>query len=250
MCLINFHFQAHHTYPLIVVANRDEEYARPTKEAHFWEDAPILAGQDLQEMGTWFGVTKQGKFAAITNFRDPSLPKAPKSRGEIAKNFLTSDIHPELFIENLRKTRSEYGGYNVLIGDQNELYHYNNIFDEMNIIPPGTHSLSNCSLNTPWPKVVKGKELLSETVKDFFLVEDLFAINQNDEKAPDDELPDTGVGIELERELSSMFIKMPHYGTRAMTVLLMNRNGEVIFVERTFHQGEFICDNSFRFTIE
>lgn len=252
MCLVNFHFQNHPTYKLIVVANRDEEYDRPTKHAYFWEDAPILAGRDLLQMGTWLGISKNGKFAAITNFRDPTLPLAPKSRGEIITDFLTKDIPPKEFIEYLSKNRSLYGGYNVLLGNSDELYHYNNIFDETNVIAPGTHSLSNCSLNTPWPKVVKGKKYLSELVESGkpFTIEDLFKINTDKERAPDHELPETGVGLEMERCLSPMFIKIPNYGTRATTVLLIDKENNVTFVERTFHEGEFLYDHSFQFKIE
>lgn len=251
MCLINFHFQNHPIYKLIVIANRDEEYSRPTKFAHFWEDAPILAGRDLLQMGTWLGISKNGKFASITNYRDPSLPKGPKSRGDIVRDFLCNDFHPKQFIERLSETRFDYGGYNVLLGDSDNLFHYNNIFDELNIIEPGTHSLSNCTLNTPWPKVVKGKKRLSKLVeKDDISIEKLFQMNMDREIAPDDMLPNTGVGIELERLLSPMFIKMPHYGTRCTTVLLIDINNQVTFVERTFHEGEFLYDHSYTFEIE
>lgn len=253
MCLINFHFQAHPTYKLIVVANRDEEYNRPTKFAHFWEDASILGGRDLLQMGTWLGVTKTGKFAAITNYRDPKRAQGKKSRGNIVRDFLIENIHPKKFIEKLSKTRTLYGGYNVLLGDSNELYHYNNVFNETNVITPGTHSLSNCTLNTPWPKVVKGATYLKEVIKKSTKtidIEQLFQINTDEEIAPDDKLPNTGVGIELERLLSPLFIKMPNYGTRATTVVLFDKNNQVTFVERTYHEGTFLYDHRYSFKIE
>lgn len=252
MCLINFHFQNHDTYKLIVVANRDEEYNRPTKHAEFWEDAPILAGRDLLQMGTWLGISKNGRFAAITNYRNPKLPQGEKSRGLIVRDFLTSDMQPEQFIENLSEKRSEYGGYNVLIGNSDELYHYNNVFNETNKITPGTHSLSNCTLNTPWPKVVKGKKYLSELISsgEPITIEQLLNINSDEEQAKDEELPETGVGLELERRLSPMFIKMPHYGTRTTTVVLIDKENQVTFVERTFQNGKFSRDHSYVFQIE
>lgn len=251
MCLINFHFQKHPKYKLIVVANRDEEYNRPTKEAHFWEDEPtILAGRDLLQMGTWLGVSKSGKFAALTNYRDPSLPDAPKSRGEIVKDYLTSNIQPEEFITMLKVNRQQYGGYNVLFGSSDELYHYNNIFDETNRINPGTYSLSNCTLNTPWPKVEKGRteleKIVSQTERDIE-IEQLFKLVTDRTKAPIDALPITGVGLELEQLLSPMFIHMPQYGTRCSTVVLIDSNDHITFVERTFHNGEFLFDQAYEF---
>lgn len=253
MCLINFHFQEHPVYKLIVVANRDEFYARPTKRAQFWDDEPtILAGQDLLQMGTWLGVSKQGKIAAITNFRDPSLPERPKSRGEIVKRFLLENSSIEDFLEQLKNSREDYGGYNLLFGDGNRLVHYNNILNEMNEIQPGTHSLSNYSLNTPWPKVVKGKNNLHQYVQlnqNQISSEELFEIVNDETIASDENLPNTGVGIDLERQLSPLFIKMPNYGTRCSTVVLVSNNNEITFTERTFHEGEFHYDTKYKFVV-
>jgi uncharacterized protein with NRDE domain len=254
MCLINFQFQNHPTYKLIVVANRDEEYKRPTKEAQFWDDEPtILAGRDLQQMGTWLGVSKSGRFAALTNFRDPRLPEAPQSRGEIVRNFLTSNLEPLKFIEFLKENRQQYGGYNVLLGNGDALYHYNNIFDETNPIESGTYSLSNCSLNTPWPKVRKGKSELNRVISTMgssFEIEQLFHMVSDRTKAPIEELPDTGVGLELEQSLSPLFIQMPHYGTRCSTIVLIDQNNHISFVERTFQEGKFLFDKKFEFTAD
>lgn len=254
MCLIHFHYKDHPIYQFILVANRDEFYNRPTKHADFWEDEPsILAGRDLLQMGTWLGVSKNGRFAAITNFRDPTLPERPLSRGDIVKKFLTENTKPEHFINNLENQRESYGGYNVIIGDGNALLHYNNILDEKNEINPGTHSVSNFSLNTLWPKVVKGKSLLSDYVKKHsgkLEIDELFQIVMDREVAPDDQLPNTGVGLEMERHLSASFIHLPHYGTRCSTVLLVDYDQNVTFVERTFHQGEFQFEKRFEFQIE
>ncbi|MGG0657859.1 NRDE family protein [Rummeliibacillus pycnus] len=254
MCIVNFHFHNHSKYKLILVANRDEFYERPTKPAHYWEDEPnILAGRDLRQMGTWLGITKEGKFAAITNFRDPSLPVTGRySRGEIIRNFLTNDIQPDLFINGLIKERQSYGGYNVILGDSNGLYHYNNVLDESKDIKPGTHSLSNHSLDTPWPKVAKAKTRLNEYVQTNPLevnINDLFNLVSDRSMAHDDELPHTGVGLEMERLLSPIFIKIPNYGTRSSSVLLIDKNNHVTFVERTFHEGEFQFDKRFEFAI-
>ncbi|WP_342469446.1 NRDE family protein [Ureibacillus sp. FSL K6-3587] len=254
MCLIHFQYGEHPIFQLIVVANRDEIYDRPAEPAHFWEDEPeILAGRDLLEMGTWLGISKNGRFAALTNFRDPSLPKRPRSRGEIVRNFLKESVHPSEFIDELAKMKDCYGGFNVIVGDQNRLMHYNNIFDEKNEIFPGVHSVSNHTLNTPWPKVVKGKKRLVEYLKNNpgqVDIDELFEIVMDREIAPDEELPDTGVGLEMERNLSPAFIQLPHYGTRCSTVLLIDREGNVTFVERTFNSGHFKFEKSFRFKIQ
>lgn len=253
MCLINFSFHQHPIYKLIIVANRDEFYARPTKEAHFWEDEPsILAGRDLQQMGTWLGISKNGRFAAITNYRDPSLPEIGRySRGEIVRNFLTSNENPYTFISNLAKNREDFAGFNVLLGNSNQLLHYNNILDEKTEIAPGTHSLSNHTLNTPWPKVIKGKTRLQEVQErnsEEINIDELFQILLDPQQAPDEKLPNTGVGIEMERALSSLYIHIPpNYGTRSSTVLLIDQNDQVTFVERTFNGGNFKSEQRFEF---
>lgn len=255
MCLVNFNFQNHPKYKLIVVANRDEFYDRPTKPAHYWDDQPnILAGRDLLQMGTWLGVSKEGKFAAITNCRDPSLPETGRfSRGEIIRNFLTTKIEPESFINELKNNRESFGGYNVILGDGDFLFHYNNILDESNFVKPGTHSLSNHSLNSPWPKVLKGRSRLDDYVQSDIKdvnIDELFNIVSDRSKAEDNSLPNTGVGIELERLLSPMFIKMSNYGTRSSTVLLIDKENNITFVERTFREGEFQFDNKYAFKIK
>jgi len=253
VCLINFHYDHDSKYRLIVAANRDEVYQRPTDPAHFWSDIPsIIAGRDLLQMGTWLGMSKEGRFAAITNYRDPRLPERPYSRGDITKTFLSNTTNARTFIQELKETRDLYGGYNVLLWDGDELLHYNNIFDEKNIISPGTHSLSNSTLNTPWPKVVKGRTLLSQYIQESqenIQIEDLFQILKDREKAPDDQLPDTGVGIEMERNLSPLFIHIPYYGTRCSTVLLVTQDGHVTFVERTYHKGKFQFEKSYQFQL-
>lgn len=254
MCLVNFHFQDHPVYQLIVVANRDEFYTRPTAPAQFWEDAPhIMAGRDLQQMGTWLGVTKEGRFAALTNYRNPSLPETgPFSRGDIVRTFLSSKEEPERFVQKLASTKEHYAGYNVIVGDRHRLFHYNNILDKMQDIPFGTHSLSNHSLNTPWPKVVKGKERLGEYVRNNsseMQLDSLFRIVMDRQMAEDYMLPDTGVGLEMERMLSPMFIESDGYGTRSSTVLLIGNNGKVTFAERTFHEGALHSERQFEFNI-
>ncbi|QQK78185.1 NRDE family protein [Salicibibacter cibarius] len=253
MCLINFTWKAHEKYPLIIAANRDEFYERPTAPAHFWEDAPdLLAGRDLLQKGTWLGITKQGKFVALTNFRDPQqIAPGKASRGTIIKQFLTEDWDPLAFVEALQEHRDDYTGYNVIAGTLDEMYHYNNVHDELNEVNPGIHGLSNDSLNTPWPKVVKGKQALSAytTQHSEIKTEALFRILSHTEQAPDEALPSTGVDLNFERQLSPLFIHTGNYGTRASTVLLIDNQGKVTFVERRFDQGAFAGEQSFSFEV-
>lgn len=253
MCLVNFHFQDHPLYKLIVVANRDEFYDRPTATAGFWEEYPnILGGRDLMHMGTWLGMTRDGRFAALTNYRDPAEAQGRFSRGDIVRDFLGEGDSPVEFIQKLSNNKGNYGGYNVVVGDGNQLFHYNNVLDQMNEITPGTHSLSNHTLNTPWPKVAKGKKRLSEYVQSCSSevnIDSLFDIISDQTIAEDGELPETGVGLEMERLLSPLFIKIPNYGTRSSTVLLIDKENHVTFVERTFQNGEFQVENRFAFKI-
>ena len=155
MCIIAVSSKTHTEYPLIIVSNRDEFYIRKTEAAHIWQDAPhILAGRDAEQGGTWLGVSKGGRFVAITNFRNPSLPEqGTYSRGHIATNFLNSVASAQEFAEDLQQKRHFYGPFNVLLFDGDQLYHYNNIVDTITKMQPGIYGLSNATLNTPWPKV-------------------------------------------------------------------------------------------------
>lgn len=253
MCLINFQFHAHPSYKLIVVANRDEFYDRKTEAAHFWKDAPnLLAGRDLVGLGTWLGITKEGKFAALTNYRNPlEISTGKTSRGEIVQNFLNGNLSAEEYLQSLDRDKDRYNGFNVILGNAEKLYYYNNIEGEIVKIVPGTHGLSNKFLNTAWPKVVKGKESLKaySLSKKELDIEELFAVVTDVEMAKDEDLPNTGVGLELERNLSPLFIKMANYGTRCSTVILVDNNNNVTFAERTYMNGEFLSDTYFTFTL-
>ncbi|MFD1205233.1 NRDE family protein [Sporosarcina contaminans] len=254
MCLINFHFQDHPIYRLIVAANRDEFYERPTAPAHFWEDQPhLLAGRDLSQHGTWLGITKNGRFAALTNYRDPSEQKKEiRSRGEIVTAFLDSDMTAAEFLKSLQLKRSEYAGFNVIAGTVDELFYYSNVENEVKEISAGTHGLCNHFLNTPWPKVIKGKMDLHRIVEQKRAIQpsELFGVLQHAEPFPDEQLPNTGVGKQLERILSPLFIKSEGYGTRSSTVLLIDHENTITFVERTYRDGIFMEERSFSFRIE
>ncbi|MFD2761645.1 NRDE family protein [Lentibacillus juripiscarius] len=253
MCLINFHLGDHSNYKLIMAANRDEFYRRPTAPAGFWEDQPhILAGQDLEGMGTWLGITKSGRIAALTNYRDPNEEQHnKKSRGHIVRNFLESSTPAADFLTSLQQENRSYGGFNLIAGHPDQLYYCNNIHDDLYPVTAGTHALSNAFLDTPWPKTVKGKKELKNYITNnrTLSIDALFTILSDAEEAGDDWLPDTGVGLELERRLSPLFIKTPEYGTRCSTILLVDKQHNVTFVERTYQKGVFETENRFSFQL-
>jgi uncharacterized protein with NRDE domain len=254
MCLIVFANKYHDKYKLIFAANRDEFYNRPTEAAHFWKDHPeLLAGKDLQAGGTWIGVTKSGKFAAITNYRDMQNTKenAP-SRGKITLNFLLSDISPENYFSQIKSELKNYNGFNLILGNIDNLFYISNIKSELTKIESGIHGLSNAFLDTSWPKVKKSKLKLEDAINSRHISEEgLMKILDDKSFAEDENLPETGVGIELERVLSSAFIESDKYGTRCSTVLLVDKNNNVKFVERTFIPAESrFIRNEFNFEIE
>lgn len=237
MCLILFAYESHPKYKLVVAANRDEFYSRPTSPADFWQDNPeILAGRDLREGGTWMGITTNGRFAALTNYRDPSRnKKTAPSRGHLVQRFLDSTMTPSAYIDQIPDAGKEYNGFNLLIGEHDSLYYYSNREQIIRPVSPGIHGLSNALLNDPWPKVIKGKQALEMALHhDEVKPEQLFAILVDQEPVEDQELPDTGVGLEMERGLAPAFVTMSGYGTKTSTVILIDHSDQVRFWERSF----------------
>lgn len=238
MCIILLAHRAHPEYPLIVAANRDEFYERPTAQAHFWGDeAGTLAGLDLERGGTWLGVTLKGRIAAVTNYREPGRKiEDALSRGLLVSGFLQGDEEPVRYLSNLSATASSYNGFNLIVGTAERLCYFSNRGAGPQEISAGVHGLSNHLLNTAWPKVERGQQALAELLKqeEPLSIEAVFGILADDARAQDEALPETGVGLELERVLSPLFIKSTVYGTRSSTVVLFNRLGEVTFVERTY----------------
>lgn len=237
MCVIFFAYRQHAEYPLVLLANRDEFYARPTEAANYWNDFPeIFAGRDLVHGGTWLGVTKPGRFAAVTNFRDPFAPTGTISRGNLVGDFLKSTDSVEEYLGKIRASAADFSGFNLLVGEINAknqtLGYYSNRAEEIKILAPGIYGLSNHLLDTPWRKVEKGKaellKLIQNTEKEKF-----FEILSDRSLAEDAELPDTGIGYEREKLLSAIFIETPVYGTRSSSVVLVDKNYEISLEERT-----------------
>lgn len=237
MCIIFFAYKSHPQYKLILAANRDEFYERPTENARFWRNYPkVLGGRDLEKSGTWLGINKNGEFAAITNYRDFSLLiDDPKSRGNLVKDFLIESQAPENYMEEIRERYYEYNPFNLLVGNISSLYYYSNVEDKIREVKPGIYGLSNALLDISWPKLKRGKEKFENIIgsKEMMDVEDLYDILFDRWTPEDDELPETGIGIEWERILSSIFIESPKYGTRSSTVLLIDNYDKVTFVEKS-----------------
>ena len=254
MCLILFSHNDHPSYKLVVAANRDEFYGRPTKQADFWEGVPmILAGKDVEAGGTWMGITKKGRISMLTNYRDlTSIKENAPSRGHLVSGFLKSEQQAADYLHQLEAMGMQYNGYNIICGDMDHLYYYGNHQAGVHSIPKGIHGLSNALLDTAWPKVEKGKQELSTLLSNETVdPESLFELLYNDREAPENELPDTGVGMEKEKMLSPMFIKSPSYGSRCSTVLLVDQNGQVFFAERTYDPVDFgYVTKTFRFKME
>jgi uncharacterized protein with NRDE domain len=243
MCLIVFAWRPGHAQPLVVAANRDEFYARPSLPLAQWLEAPqVYAGRDLEAGGTWLGVGANGRFAALTNIRDPRQPPGRKSRGELVARFLTGELPIDDYLSDVVARAPEYGGFNLLVGNANELWHFNARESEPVMLPAGVHGLSNAGLDTPWPKLLKAKAALSEVLDDP-QPQALLALLSDSQQAPFAELPDTGVGLATETLLSSVFIASQSYGTRASTALIVQADGTRHLVERSFgpfggHLGE------------
>ncbi|MDP5008308.1 MAG: NRDE family protein [Glaciimonas sp.] len=238
MCLIVFSWQIIPGMPLIAAANRDEFYARASQHAAWWEDRPnIYAGRDLQSGGTWLGITRTGRFAAITNIRAPEDNRgdAP-SRGELVANFLDSQVSAADYIAQIKPQANVYNGFNLLIGDGQQLHWYSNKGDadvrNGQPLAPGIYGLSNGLFDNCWPKIVRTKAQFSSLLCQSAPDDTYFEMLQDTTRSGDCRLPSTGVGIERERVLSSVFIESPDYGTRCSTLVKISANGETSLQER------------------
>lgn len=236
MCLILLAISACEDYPLVVAANRDEFFARPTAPAAFWAGTDLLAGRDLRQGGSWFGVTRRMRLAMVTNVREPRVEVSGASRGHLVRDYLLAAMPPELFMAYLEDQADHYPGFNMVFGTFDELWFASNRSVGRGPLPAGIHGLSNASLNTPWPKVEQGRAELQAILASpgDHLPERIFALLADPTPAADEQLPETGVSLEWERALSARFIRRPDYGTRTSTVLLVNRQRQGQLIERSF----------------
>lgn len=236
MCLILIAWRFHRDYPLVVAANRDEFFARPTATAARWADAPqVLAGRDLEAGGTWLGVTDTGRFAAVTNVREPGVAPGPRSRGELTRAFLTAEMSAADYAASIRG--EDYSGFNLLVADHETLAYRSNRDGPARTLQPGIYGVSNHLLDTPWPKLETARARFAAALAQLPDEAAMFALLGDDEIVPDERLPATGVPIEWERRLSAIFVRSPDYGTRASTLLLQRKDSSGCLVERSFGAG-------------
>ena len=225
--------------PVLMAANRDEFHARPTAAAARWEgDGPaIYAGRDLLAGGSWMGVNEAGRYAVVTNFRDPftQLANAP-SRGALVEAYLRSTDSPSEYLMAVARDGHRYNGFNLIVGNAREAWYYGNRGAAPHRLAPGVYALSNHLLDTPWPKLARVKAAFTQVIAQAPEPDlpALYAALADRSPAADGELPDTGVGLERERMLSSPFIVSPNYGTRASTILALRADGRGELHERSF----------------
>ena len=236
MCLILIAWQGHAKHRCVIAANRDELHSRPTAAAQWWpSQPPILAGRDLSAGGTWLGLTKNGRFAALTNYRGAVQRRADTpSRGALVTSILMSSDSVAHTLDYLRGVSAGYNGFNLLFSDGERLAVYESLRGAGRELGPGIYGLSNDLLDTPWPKVQTAKSRLSQALSNLDSADELLALLRDDEIAPDDQLPRTGVSLEWERLLSSAFVRAPDYGTRCSTVVRIDERRHACFDEWTW----------------
>ncbi|MFN2239760.1 MAG: NRDE family protein [Thermoanaerobaculia bacterium] len=236
MCIIFVAFRTHPDYRLVVAANRDEFRDRPTEAAHRWKDGGgIIGGRDLRSGGTWMGIHTDGRFAALTNFREPAAAPAEDSpsRGDLVVSYLQSGGVPQVWLASLAHRSGQWGGFSLFVSDLGELAHLSNRRNVPDSLGPGIWAVSNGLLGDPWPKVERGKAEFRKVVEQSGAdVERLMALLRDDSAADPSDLPDTGVGPERERELSPIFIRGQLYGTRSSTVLRIREDGRGSLIEQ------------------
>lgn len=234
MCLIAFAWQVTER-PLVLLGNRDEFHPRPTRAASFWTDEghpELLAGKDLQAGGTWLGVTRNGRFAALTNIRSPGARPGPRSRGKLVLDYLTGDLSPADYLRSLTDDIDGYAGFNLLVGTTDQLWHLNSEERQAHALQPGIYGLSNASLNSPWPKLQTLCQRLEANLSADS--ETLLDLLKDSNEYPDAQLPDSGVSLEWERRLSATFILGEDYGTRASSLLIIDADQNISFREQSF----------------
>lgn len=256
MCILFFALNQHLKYPVIICANRDEFHHRPTKAMHFWSDPKILAGKDLSAGGSWLGLSPQGRFSALTNFRQPKeFDQNKKSRGDLviqALNQTDQAMHLKL-----TKDSNQYNGFNLVYGQLDNLHYFDSVNKKCQKIPSGVHSLCNGALDDIWPKMALGQQQLSalihqqsknsHEISNEFNTDKLFDLMRNAQQAKTEYLPKTGISQEWEIFLSSIFIVSPEYGTRTTSIIMQNTEGETFIKDRSYNAaGQCILEKNFQ----
>jgi len=250
MCLISIAYQSHPDYPLLVAANRDEYHRRPTAGAQFWDDHPqLLAGKDLQAGGTWIGITRTGRFAAITNHRNPPSTRAqPRSRGFLTLDFLLGGMSAAHYLESVAARAGEYAGFNLIVGESGQLWYFSNIEQRVQQLGSGIYSLSNALLDSAWPKQVLASSEMRKHSQGKIDHPGLQAVVSSRVQVAEHQLPNTGIDLEFEKLLSAPFIVSPEYGTRATTSLWLDSSGHGDWLESSFDAaGDKVLERRWQF---
>ncbi len=261
MCILFFAIEQHPNYPVIICANRDEFHIRPTQAMHYWQQENILAGKDLQAGGTWLGLTPNGRFSALTNFRKlPLKVSTVKSRGDLVIKALSHSS--EEIAEQLPSMVNDYQGFNLIYGQLNNLHCFDSINQTFHPISKGIHSICNGALDDIWPKMILGQQQLADEItnnahglttevfqKKFnrnsvphikkakqLDVNKLFSLMSNNQQAIEKHLPKTGIPQDWEQLLSSIFITSPEYGTRTTTIITQDLRGKITVHNRNYDQ--------------
>lgn len=245
MCLITFNWLDHSQYKLIIVTNRDEFFDRPSAPLHMW-DSGFYGGKDLRGGGTWMGMHPNGRFAAVTNYRDLyNLKKDPITRGHLVKDFLEGNEDPLTYLLNLKSHMHKYDGFNLLVAHEDKMFYLSNYGDGIIEISPGIHTLSNILIDSDWAKEQLAYRQLKESIsQDRLQPDDLLGLLKDSETLPDELLPNTGATLVQERALSSQFVVLgDYYGTVNSSAILWSHDGKVVFKERTYSYLEPSEDN-------
>jgi uncharacterized protein with NRDE domain len=238
VCLILLAWRVQPEYPLVLAANRDEYYARAAEPAAWWPQPHICAGRDLSGGGTWLGIAPDGRFAALTNYRDPARrrPDAP-SRGALVPQLLAQRRSASQQLEELHRIGARYNDFNLLFSDGPQLAVHESAVGRGRLLGPGVYGLSNHLLDTPWPKVVGAKTALAAALTRLPDEQPLLELLRDETPAQDHELPRTGLSLEWERLLSSAFVRTPTYGTRCSTIVWIDRHGQACLSEWTWNEA-------------
>ena len=254
MCLIVFSWQPDSQYPLILAANRDEFYRRPTQAADFWNDSPdVFGGRDLEAGGSWMAINKNGRFAAVTNYREVPSPAGLYSRGALVSDFVTGSQPASDYLHALQQQSDKWSGFNLLIMDSTGLYYFSNRTKDHRIfpLPHGIYGLSNHLLDTPWPKLLRVRNSFTQALKESVPPDSkrLVELMHDSYQPPEEQLPDTGVSKGVEKLLSSCFIASEDYGTRNTSVLMIDSHSQLQWVEQEY-LPEGVAGESHQFKIK
>lgn len=244
MCLVALAWKVHDDFPLLISANRDEFFDRPTTPLHQWEEG-WYAGRDLKGGGTWMGFHPNGKWALLTNYRDFTQVRAAQiSRGKLVTDYLQSSISSENYLDQVWAKGQNFDGFNLLISEGDRIFYLSNYGNGPEELQPGVHGLSNGLINEPWPKTELAKKQL-EGLLPTPDPEKLLSILKSEEKYPTELLPKTGVSVEMEIELSAQLIRMPPgYGTVSASAVIRHKNGKTLIRERSFAWDHSIFEDN------